>query len=608
MAPGSVESVSAVRAALRATRTGLAFVMIVTGVLISISIPQPDVAFGAKPTRATKYEICHRTNALKNPYRRITVAWGATNAHQGHTGIVFSTSDPAGVHGTSVSRKLSGDAGYTAVSPNGNARWGDIFEAVKGPGAGNTRNYNWTAAGQTIFNGATFTYLGVTKQACRTMSATEFLRSEVDAGVPLRDAMQDLDSQSSTEDEALKSSIGGSFTTWYDSNSSKSLDEIESSFNLASPAVTTTGASSVTTSGATIEGSIQPRGVTVKVYFQIKSNSSFVDADTSDPATDPITVSPTTGVSGETITSSNLTHTLSRAVTGLSEGTTYFYRFITIAATGSGDTLTETQINGSTRSFTTLVTGASDQTITFNALSGKTYGDSPFALSATATSGLAVTFGSLTTDVCTVSGTTLTIVDVGTCTIVASQSGSASAPKFNPAPQVERSFEISRKGITVSSGVSATNRMYDGTRTASVTCSSVTLSGVVADDAADVSASCGSASGLFDDANVGSTKTVTVSGISLGGSRSSRYSLTQPIVTNREVTARPLTITASNQAKSAGTGTTPACAVTVTTGALQASDAISGSATCTYTSTGNSLAPDTNGTDTITPSAAVFSS
>lgn len=61
---------------LRATRTFFAFVLIVTGVLISMAIPQPDVAFGAKPTRATKYEICHRTNALKNPYRRITVAWG----------------------------------------------------------------------------------------------------------------------------------------------------------------------------------------------------------------------------------------------------------------------------------------------------------------------------------------------------------------------------------------------------------------------------------------------------------------------------------------------------------------------------------------------------
>src|SRR5690606_39859903 len=55
-----------------------------------------------------------------------------------------------------------------------------------------------------------------------------------------------------------------------------------------------------------------------------------------------------------------------------------------------------------------------------------TYGDGPFALSATATSGLAVTFTSAPSTACATSGqhgATRTIVGAGTCTITANQAG-----------------------------------------------------------------------------------------------------------------------------------------------------------------------------------------
>ncbi|MCR9249650.1 MAG: hypothetical protein NXI20_04470 [bacterium] len=80
-----------------------------------------------------------------------------------------------------------------------------------------------------------------------------------------------------------------------------------------------------------------------------------------------------------------------------------------------------------------------DQTISFNALSDKTYGDSDFSLSATASSGLTVTFTSLDTDVATVSGNTVTIVAPGEVTIRASQSGN---DNYNAAPNVERTFNV----------------------------------------------------------------------------------------------------------------------------------------------------------------------
>lgn len=63
------------------------------------------------------------------------------------------------------------------------------------------------------------------------------------------------------------------------------------------------------------------------------------------------------------------------------------------------------------------------QTITFGALPSKTIGDADFTLTATASSGLAVSYASSDPSVATVSGATVTIVGVGTTTITASQAG-----------------------------------------------------------------------------------------------------------------------------------------------------------------------------------------
>ncbi len=65
------------------------------------------------------------------------------------------------------------------------------------------------------------------------------------------------------------------------------------------------------------------------------------------------------------------------------------------------------------------------QTITFAPLSDVLLEAAPFAISATASSGLPVSFASTTTNVCTVSGKTVTIVGAGMCAITASQAGSS---------------------------------------------------------------------------------------------------------------------------------------------------------------------------------------
>jgi NHL repeat len=85
------------------------------------------------------------------------------------------------------------------------------------------------------------------------------------------------------------------------------------------------------------------------------------------------------------------------------------------------------------------------QTITFGAISNMALGSAPFTLSATASSSLPVSFASLTTSVCTVSGTTATLVAVGTCTIQATQSGNAT---YSAATPVSQSFQVTQQSQT----------------------------------------------------------------------------------------------------------------------------------------------------------------
>jgi len=80
------------------------------------------------------------------------------------------------------------------------------------------------------------------------------------------------------------------------------------------------------------------------------------------------------------------------------------------------------------------------QTITFGTPTDDTFSSGTRALSATASSGGAVTYSSSTTSVCTVSGSTVTYVAPGTCTITASR---AVFGMFTAATDVPRSFAIS---------------------------------------------------------------------------------------------------------------------------------------------------------------------
>jgi hypothetical protein len=108
-----------------------------------------------------------------------------------------------------------------------------------------------------------------------------------------------------------------------------------------------------------------------------------------------------------------------------------------------------------------------EQTITFGALGNKQYGDPPFTVSATASSGLAVTFTA--SGNCTITSRTVTITAAGSCTVTANQAGDAA---FNPAPVLPQPFTILKASQTISFGTLPNNRFGDPPFTISASASS----------------------------------------------------------------------------------------------------------------------------------------
>ena len=102
-------------------------------------------------------------------------------------------------------------------------------------------------------------------------------------------------------------------------------------------------------------------------------------------------------------------------------------------------TITNSNYTGSASN--NLVIAKAPQTITFNALSPVLDDAAPFALSASASSGLTVAYSSSNTSVATVSGNTVTIVGIGSTTITASQAGNTNV---DVAPSVGQTLTVNR--------------------------------------------------------------------------------------------------------------------------------------------------------------------
>lgn len=163
-----------------------------------------------------------------------------------------------------------------------------------------------------------------------------------------------------------------------------------------------------------------------------------------------------------------------------------------------------------------------EQSISFNSIADKTYGDADFVLIATASSSLFVSLSSDSTEICTINNRTVSILSAGTCTLRASQVGNSN---YNAASDVIQSFTIQPKILTMT--FTAADKIYNGT-TVVTAVSDIRVYGVMGGDDTFVS---GTETAFFDNANAGEDKKVTASGWTLAGSDSTHYHLATPITT-----------------------------------------------------------------------------
>jgi hypothetical protein len=114
------------------------------------------------------------------------------------------------------------------------------------------------------------------------------------------------------------------------------------------------------------------------------------------------------------------------------------------------------------------------QTIAFAALPDRTYGDAPFTVSASASSGLPVSFH-IVSGPATIAGDTVTITGAGTVVVEATQPGDAN---YSPATPVDQSFVVTKAVATIT--LSGLYYTYDGSaHYATATTDPAGLSGLI---------------------------------------------------------------------------------------------------------------------------------
>jgi len=235
---------------------------------------------------------------------------------------------------------------------------------------------------------------------------------------------------------------------WYVSNVNVSWNVTDAESAVSS--MTGCGSSSVSTdtAGVTFTCTATSVGGTA-------SNSVTIKRDLTAPVlTLPGNINtPVTGSGGAVV---SFTVAANDALTGLvtpvcspTSGSTF-----TVGTTTVNCTATDPAGNSSSGSFTVTITKL-DQTITFAAIPAHTFGDASFALGATASSGLAVSY--VAGGNCSIAGGTLTITGAGACSVTASQAGNAN---YNPAANAAQSFNIAKFTPTVN--VTSGTFTYDG--------------------------------------------------------------------------------------------------------------------------------------------------
>ncbi len=366
---------------VRQRRSYFAFVVVV-GVFVSMlavagvnHVTEERASAGL----SAKHTICHRTSATTNPYRRITVSInaiyngssggfksakhpihndypymdddidgdGLLNDEAAYSGLLAAASDVDGdtisnatdndFNGVgTITRDGSNNITSIRVRPTDNVfrsgwsypanekKWGDIIP----PYQNNWDSLNYGADGQSIFSGAT--------AGCARMSTLQYIQGEAAENRTLFQIVTDLEEQGASEDLALRQALGGSFLTWYNNTPGATISTFQNAVTAANPSATTLAAGSVLTTSAQLRASVSPRGVNSTYYFQLATSSAGVASANRDNSGMKVN-----GANGTTSNStSSVTVTLDK--TGLTNGTTYYYRIIGVSTLTDPDSANDT--------------------------------------------------------------------------------------------------------------------------------------------------------------------------------------------------------------------------------------------------------------------------
>ena len=276
------------------------------------------------------------------------------------------------------------------------------------------------------------------------------------------------------------------------------------------------------------------------------------------------------------------------------------------AAVGKTVTLTSSYSGADVGNYSIVGQGTALATISAKALTiggitaaNKTYDGTA---AATVSSAAATKTGLLAGDVVTVAATgTFADRNAGSKTVTLSSSyGGADVGNYSIAGQASTTATISPKALTVS-GITAADKTYDGTTTATVSTAaankaglvSVLVSGVSTPDDVTVLAT-----GTFSDKNAGANKVVALAS-TYGGADVGNYTITGQSNAIATISKAPLTITGITAADKTYDGTTLATvdttgvtAAVLVTGGKVAGDDVSVTATGTFS--GKDVALDGN--------------
>jgi hypothetical protein len=146
----------------------------------------------------------------------------------------------------------------------------------------------------------------------------------------------------------------------------------------------------------------------------------------------------------------------------------------------------------------------------------------------------------------------------------------ASAANYALTQPSSLTANITAAPVTISSGLTANNKVYDRTTTATLSSNSVVLAGVITGDTATLNTNGYAAN--FAGAGVGNGIAVTVTGLTLTGASAANYALTQPSSLTANITAAPVTIssglTANNKVYDRTTTATLSSNTVVLTGVI----------------------------------------